>query len=78
MVECTGLENRRGLTPTVGSNPTSSAIFRFHLIVQDAKQPLMALFLFAYPYSLLPLAFLRLDSFLFIEWYEVWYIYGFA
>ena len=26
MVECTGLENRRGLTPTVGSNPTSSAI----------------------------------------------------
>ncbi len=26
MVECTGLENRRGLTPTVGSNPTFSAI----------------------------------------------------
>ena len=26
MVECTGLENRRTLTRTVGSNPTSSAI----------------------------------------------------
>ena len=25
MVECTGLENRRTLTRTVGSNPTSSA-----------------------------------------------------
>ena len=25
MVECNGLENRRGLTPTVGSNPTPSA-----------------------------------------------------
>ena len=24
-VECNGLENRRGLTPTVGSNPTPSA-----------------------------------------------------
>ena len=27
-VECNGLENRRGLTPTVGSNPTPSAIYR--------------------------------------------------
>ena len=26
MVESTGLENRRGSTPTVGSNPTPSAI----------------------------------------------------
>ena len=26
MVECNGLENRRTLTRTVGSNPTSSAI----------------------------------------------------
>jgi hypothetical protein len=26
VVECTGLENRRTLTRTVGSNPTSSAI----------------------------------------------------
>ena len=26
MVECTGLENRRTLTRTVGSNPTSSAM----------------------------------------------------
>jgi hypothetical protein len=27
-VECTGLENRRSLTGTVGSNPTLSAIVR--------------------------------------------------
>ena len=38
MVECTGLENRRTLTRTVGSNPTSSAIVmkiikRFQLFV---------------------------------------------
>jgi hypothetical protein len=25
VVECTGLENQRGFTPSVGSNPTSSA-----------------------------------------------------
>ena len=28
-VECTGLENRRGCKPTVGSNPTLSATLRW-------------------------------------------------
>ncbi len=33
MVECTGLENQRGLTPSVGSNPTSSATTPYKLLL---------------------------------------------
>ncbi len=43
MVECTGLENRRGLTPTVGSNPTSSATAHNTLVTMDILQ-IFALF----------------------------------
>ena len=32
VVECTGLENRRTLTRTVGSNPTSSATTSLSLL----------------------------------------------
>ena len=32
VVECTGLENRHGFTPIVGSNPTSSAIYKARLL----------------------------------------------
>lgn len=46
VVECTGLENRRTLTRTVGSNPTSSA--RLHLKIRDLGKALKmrAFFLF--------------------------------
>ena len=44
MVECTGLENRRGFTPSVSSNLTASATSHIHGLVQAAvsralKQP---------------------------------------
>ena len=35
VVECTGLENRRTLTRTVGSNPTSSAIIKENNILKQ-------------------------------------------
>ena len=43
MVECTGLENRRGGNSTVGSNPTSSATL--HSPTRDVA-PVWAFFLF--------------------------------
>ena len=39
-VECTGLENRQGFAPFVGSNPTLSAIFNIRHSQQLSVAPL--------------------------------------
>ena len=73
MVEGTPLlrvQARKGLE---GSNPFVSATHHFHTVVFRPIQRHMALFLFDYLHSLLISEFLRLHSFLFIGWYEMWY-----
>lgn len=61
-----------------GSNPFVSATYHFHTVVFRPIQRHTALFLFDYLHSLLIFGLLRLHSFLFIGWYEVWYVYGSA
>ncbi|WP_066708721.1 hypothetical protein [Celeribacter ethanolicus] len=55
-----------------------SATYHFHTVTFRPIQRQMALFLFDYLHSLLILGLLRLHSFLFIRWYEMWYIHGSA
>lgn len=56
-----------------GSNPFVSATHHFYSIQLALIQPLMGLFLLTCLYSLLLFIALRLDSFLFISWYNLWY-----
>ncbi len=58
MVECTGLENRRTLTRTVGSNPTSSAITKNliqHIQLVTEFEPDLSPILSLKNYLMLPL-----------------------
>ena len=58
MVECTGLENRRTLTRTVGSNPTSSAITKNlikHIQLVTEFEPDLSPILSPKNYLMLPL-----------------------
>ncbi len=60
MVECTGLENRQGLAPFVGSNPTPSAIFA---AVSPSRREQKCL-IKEHPMRYMQLAWLLLGSFL--------------
>ncbi len=59
-----------------GSNPFVSATHHFYSVAFDVVWPLMGLFLLANLHSLLLFDSLRLDSFLFIAWYNLWYFEG--